>query len=32
MGDLSVFFLHFEGENYAYKSLDKIKPQNPKEK
>ncbi len=32
MGDLSVKFFTFEGENYVQKSLNKIKLQSPKEK
>ncbi len=32
MSDLSVNFLLFYGEYYSQKSLNIIKPQNPKEK
>jgi hypothetical protein len=32
MSDLSVIFLLFKGEKYVQKSLNKIRPQSPKEK
>ncbi len=32
MSDLSVIFLLFKGEKYVEESLNKIRPQSPKEK